>query len=244
MIIAFLLQRQIPYIVRKSQKAKKQRIIISHSGIEIVIPSKARAKVSENFVAEHEEWIVKNWQKRRTINHEYDMPSEFKNNCNIPYQGKLYKLQISREDIIIPKIDFLDFFSIQFPHHFKTEIYELEIKKLYQKFLKQELQNKSEIYLKKLTSETGILVNNLKIRTQQTRWGSCSSKGNINLNFNLIFAQREVLEYVIIHEFCHLKHPNHSPEFWQMVHSLCPNYKAHKKWLTTNQHIINFATRL
>ena len=79
--------------------------------------------------------------------------------------------------------------------------------------------------------------NNIKIRDQKTRWGSCSSKRNLNFNYRLIFLPRGLAEYIVIHEFCHLAHMNHSKEFWALVEKLSPDYKKHKK-LLKEKHIM------
>lgn len=73
------------------------------------------------------------------------------------------------------------------------------------------------------------------IREQKTRWGSCSSKGNLNFNWKLIMAPPEVLDYVVIHELCHLYEFNHSPRFWALVRAQMPDYEAWKKWLTAHR---------
>lgn len=72
------------------------------------------------------------------------------------------------------------------------------------------------------------------IREQKTRWGSCSSKGNLNFNWKLIMAPPPVLDYVVIHELCHLWEFNHSPKFWTLVESRMPDYRVWKKWLKTH----------
>lgn len=69
------------------------------------------------------------------------------------------------------------------------------------------------------------------IRDQKSRWGSCSRKGNLNFNWKLIMAPPEVLDYVVIHELCHLHEFNHSPRFWALVEAQMPEYEAWKKWL-------------
>ena len=69
------------------------------------------------------------------------------------------------------------------------------------------------------------------IRDQKTRWGSCSGKGNLNFNWKLIMAPPECLDYVVIHELCHLYEFNHSPRFWALVAAQMPEYEAWKKWL-------------
>ena len=76
--------------------------------------------------------------------------------------------------------------------------------------------------------------NRVSIREQKTRWGSCSSKGNINLNWKLILAPPECLDYVVIHELCHLHELNHSDKFWQRVGCHMPDYILWKRWLKEN----------
>ena len=74
----------------------------------------------------------------------------------------------------------------------------------------------------------------ISIRDQKTRWGSCSSKGNLSFSWRLILAPPKVLDYVVVHELCHRKEMNHSPRFWALVESMIPDYKTHRKWLKEN----------
>ena len=69
------------------------------------------------------------------------------------------------------------------------------------------------------------------IRDQKSRWGSCSQKGNVNFNWKLIMAPPAALDYVVIHELCHLHEFNHSPRFWALVEAQMPEYEVWKKWL-------------
>ncbi len=78
-------------------------------------------------------------------------------------------------------------------------------------------------------------INQVFIKNQKTRWGSCSSEGNLNFNWRLAMAPTEVIEYVVIHELCHRIEMNHSKEFWRLVQERCPDFKKHKAWLKRNQ---------
>ena len=80
----------------------------------------------------------------------------------------------------------------------------------------------------------GVHYNQIAIRTQRTRWGSCSSKGNLNFNCLLGLTPPEVLEYVVVHELCHLIEMNHSKQFWDAVERIIPDYKVLRKWLKDN----------
>ena len=74
-------------------------------------------------------------------------------------------------------------------------------------------------------------VNKVTIRDNTSRWGSCSSNGNVSINFFLSYAPESIIDYVVVHELCHLIEMNHSKSFWQEVENLYPDYKAARKWL-------------
>lgn len=80
-------------------------------------------------------------------------------------------------------------------------------------------------------SRLGVTFERIAIRDQRTRWGSCSSRGTLSFNWRLVLAPPEVAEYVVVHELCHLREPNHSPRFWQLVAAARPGYREQRRWL-------------
>jgi hypothetical protein len=74
----------------------------------------------------------------------------------------------------------------------------------------------------------------INIRDQRTRWGSCSTRGTLSFNWRLVMAPPEVLNYVVVHELAHLRVPNHSREFWNLVSQYFPAYKEARLWLKRN----------
>ena len=79
----------------------------------------------------------------------------------------------------------------------------------------------------------GVSVKKVFIKNSRTRWGSCSSKGNLNFNYRLALIEPELVDYVVVHELCHLKHFNHSIDFWREVERAVPNWKMLRKQLRT-----------
>jgi predicted metal-dependent hydrolase len=82
-----------------------------------------------------------------------------------------------------------------------------------------------------LAAGHGLAVSRVTIRNQRSRWGSCSSRGHITLNYRLMLMPPEVREYILIHELMHLKQANHSIRFWRLVEGACPGFREAERWL-------------
>jgi predicted metal-dependent hydrolase len=89
-----------------------------------------------------------------------------------------------------------------------------------------------------LASVHGLNVQRISVRNQKSRWGSCSRRGTLSLNWRLIQTPPFVRDYIILHELAHLRHMNHSRKFWQEVERLCPDYPEAERWLKTNRGLL------
>ena len=108
-------------------------------------------------------------------------------------------------------------------------------------FTAREIQEMKKAVLPVLKERTdfyapaiGVTYEKITVRSQRTRWGSCSRSGNLSFNCLLAQVPEGVLNYVVVHELCHRKHMNHSPAFWTEVERVLPDYRISRKWLTAN----------
>lgn len=97
--------------------------------------------------------------------------------------------------------------------------------------LAEQMRQRLPEKLNRHAASMGVTFGRVTIRCQQTRWGSCSSRGNLNFNCLLMLAPEEVLDYVVVHELAHRKQMNHSALFWHEVARECPDYKKSLRWL-------------
>lgn len=154
---------------------------------------------------------------------------------SIIYRGREHKVKLT---IYPGKETQLIFRDEEFNIYINNRVAESKIAKEMAQELRFWMLDKGSELIKKRTAEYSVMLgvnyNNIRIKDTKTRWGSCSSKANLNFNFRIIMAPEEVMDYIIIHELCHLKHMNHGKGFWETVAFYMPDYEKHKKWLRIN----------
>ena len=106
-------------------------------------------------------------------------------------------------------------------------IYSRQEERSYREKARAILTDKTEYYGRLI----GVTYNRIRIADQKTRWGSCSSRGTISYNWHLILLPENILDYVVVHELCHLLEMNHSPRFWSQVEKILPDYRDRRNWL-------------
>ena len=100
--------------------------------------------------------------------------------------------------------------------------------------LKKQARRDITARVQRYAAAMGLEYGRIAIRAQKSRWGSCSGKNNLNFNCLLMLCPEPVRDYVAVHELCHLREMNHSPRFWALVESVCPDYRQCRKWLKEN----------
>ena len=147
-----------------------------------------------------------------------------------------YGMAIFGENVQDGEIDFNNIID-----YFKMNVYGVVIKKsilvytgCYNEELTAGIDYELAVRVAYYAEKLGVSYGKITLRQQKTRWGSCSSEKNLNFNWKLILAPPEVLDYVVVHELCHLKEMNHSKAFWDEVGKVMPEYETYKLWLKEN----------
>ena len=186
-------------------------------------PNRASDKQIREFVSIKESWIN---NKQRLMR---DRLAEYESHISLQqclYLGKLYPLKL-----IPSQVEKITFNGSDFTVSYSAEE---KIKLTLNSWYKQRFIDIAKPRVNYYAKKYNLAINRVNVKAQKTLWGSCSSKNNINLNYQLIMAPIEVIDYVIVHELVHTLHKNHSPRFWQEVSSIMPKYKASINWLKEN----------
>ncbi len=188
------------------------------------------------FVQEKEEWIeATRIRLLKARDKEQKEQLSLNNGDELLFLGKKLILTVIREDRKNGRVKQVqNRLLLWVPYDADYELKRACIEKWYRKQASELLSEKAYEFSRRL----GVHYEGISIKDQKSRWGSCSSKGNLNFNFRILMAPEKVCDYVIWHELCHLVHMNHSKEFWQLVASFCPEYRACKQWLKENAKIL------
>ena len=214
---------RLSFELRVSQRARQLRLEI-HSGsrLLVILPHNLPAQKAYDLIVEKENWILKHIKKQQS-------PPQKKLSAgdSVLYRGKSIKiraLSVSEKTATIRLRE--SFFEIHLPQDGN-----LPLNEVLASWFRWQAKNQIVKETRRLAKKLGVIIGRISIRDQKTRWGSCSSKKNLNFNWRLLMAPPAVLQYVIIHELTHLEQMNHSKKFWSLVAKRCPDYKTHQKWL-------------
>lgn len=206
------------------------------SKVEVVAPVKVAEHKIHQFVQSKREWIVRALAKiaAKSQQHETLAPAVYGHGADIPYQGVSYKLTVRPTKLKKIKIEFSQEF-IEFIAHVPDALmihdHSAEIKEALIRWMKKESKSQVEQLVNRYAEKKQLFPQTIKIKTQKSRWGSCGIHNDIHINWLLIIAPPEVLEYVVVHELCHIKIRNHSAHFWALVAEHLPDYQSRRYWL-------------
>jgi predicted metal-dependent hydrolase len=232
--------RKIDYNLIKSKRRKTSEVIVDKDDITIRAPFDKSILEIEKILDDKIRWILKKQKEDENSAREIISPT-FLPDSKLPYFGKNYTIRImvrdkeEKQNSIEIVNDNLLVFVEAFDIHMKKDILKNKIRYLYNKWLNQKAK---EIFIFKINKYSKIIgvhpPHRIILKTLKNRWGSVTKKDTINLNRNLIKAPDDIIDYIIIHELCHLKIPGHSHNFWSFLKQFVPDYQKKIDWLNRN----------
>lgn len=202
--------------------------------ITVIVPQGTKEELILDKVKANSSWIIKKLQYFGSIH--YPQKREYKNGESFMYRGKNYSLYLN-VDKTLNKIS-VKLYQGKFMVSTPTTNKEV-LRKSMEEWYRHKALEKIKESLPYYQAKVDRIPTHIYIKDQKRRWGSCSSKGNLNFNWRLIMAPPRVMDYIIVHEICHMVHLNHSREFWDLVSSIMPDYKEQKEWLKINAMSLN-----
>ena len=160
-------------------------------------------------------------------------PSLLEPGATVPFQGREVPLVIGEAAGRRARIDYDGSFQISLPKG-SPEQSELWAKSALFAWIKDWLQGEAARLIARHAVRFGLYPRELRIKQMKSRWGSCGPRNDINLNWLLAFAPPSVLEYVIVHELCHIRYRDHSAQFWNLVSAHLPRWAQERQWLKSN----------
>jgi predicted metal-dependent hydrolase len=209
------------------------RIIVTLGKVEVVAPPKAAEHRIHQFVQAKQQWIIQTLAKieAHSLHHKSLAPAVYGHGAEVPYRGASYKLAVTASKLKRIKIEFAEQFIAHVPEALMIEEHSAAIKDALIRWMKKQSKSQVEHWVKQHAERKQLFPQTIKIKTQKSRWGSCGIHNDININWLLIIAPPEILEYVVVHELCHIKIRNHSAHFWALVGEHLPDYQQRRQWL-------------
>lgn len=230
----------IPYSIRRSYRAKYVSLSIGTDGVHIVAPFSMNDSEIISLVEKKRKWLFNKFNIYRQRLTQIPAEREFVSGEKFLFMGNNYPLKVLEHQggctsVNLTDGQFLVAINEDIPIEKRREEIQGKLEQWYIIRAKELITKRIELFSKKI----GVKVNTVRFKNQKTRWGSCSLKGNLNFNWRLVMAPTFIVDYVVVHELCHLKQMNHSPEFWLLVGTQISDYKKMRKWLKENGGKLN-----
>ena len=212
--------RSVPLVFQQNQRARRinMRLDYGSSRIVVVLPKRTTRDEGKRFVLSNKEWIAERLdQLPETV--------PFEHGAVIPFLGLDHRI---RHRPTARGVVWCEDQEIHVAGH------EIHLPRRVSDWLKLEARREIEARAYAKAELVGKKIKRITIRDTKSRWGSCTSEGELSFSWRLIFAPRHVMDYVISHEIAHLREMNHGPRFWKLCGELCRTVNASRDWLEEN----------
>ncbi len=211
-----------------SRKRRSLSLEVKEACVVMRAPYGVKPVDLETFIASKKAWLVsKVLEQRERL---AELPSyTYDSGCRLPFLGGELELQVSQGKRSMIKRDGGVLF-IMLSTRSKLHL-EAQIKKQVEKWYRTEALSLLTQKTKALCERHKFHVNAITVRETRSKWGHCTAQGNIQYNWKILLAPESVVDYLVAHEVCHLKHHNHSQTYWQLVENVFPDFDRERLWL-------------
>ncbi len=228
--------RSIPYRIIRT-KRKTIGITVEITGeIKVSAPLYTDERQIIEVVKNKSSWIIEKLTVVEEIRKNVAI-KQFVDGEKLLFLGKEYELKMVDTDIhdakVFPQEDII---TVHIPKSMQNENRKQLAREALVIWYKKHFSEIANERIKEYSQQLRVTPCKVTIKEQKTIWGSCSSKGNINLNWRLVMAPIYIIDYVVVHELCHMKVMSHSKDFWNQVELIMPDYTERRKWLKENGH--------
>nr|WP_254530054.1 SprT family zinc-dependent metalloprotease [Natrinema gelatinilyticum] len=212
------------YEIRRSGDATEPRIDVDIHGVRVVLPDGSSTD-PETLLAENAAWVLE--KKRKYETYREQVPDRrFEAGESFPHLDEPHEIVVEQRPT--SAVDDGEFRLAE--HHVEQTSVKRALETLYRRKARETFEESADQY----ASEMDVEYEKIEVRNQRTKWGSCSSTGTLGLNWRLMMAPPDVIDYVVVHELAHLREQSHTNAFWSLVADHDPKYEEHAEWLEEN----------
>ena len=226
-----MLGRSVEYELRRSDDATEPRIDVDIHGVRVILPESNETH-PEELLRENAVWVLENKKKYDTYREE--IPERTFEECAMfPYLDDEREVVVERRPSSSVTEDTLRLAR----HHVEETSVKRALETLYRRKAREIFEKRADSF----SEEMGVEYEQIEVRNQRTKWGSCSTSGTLGLNWRLMMAPQDIVDYIVIHELAHLRESNHTDAFWSLVAEQDPDYEEHSRWLEKNSTRLVFS---
>ena len=222
-----LIDNGVSISIIRTKRQKTASIKISNGSVLAYMPDELSDFKIKELLKKRKLWIKKKLEEEAKI--VVSKPKEYVNGESFSYLGRNYRLKLIQSKNIDIKLKG-GYLEIYCPKKFNDKKIRDLLLSWYEKHALERLKEKTERYAKII----GVKPVSVKIKDYKSRWGSCSNKGEITYNWRIVIAPHNVIDYVVVHELCHILEHNHSKKYWRHVSNNFNDYIQAQSWLKYN----------
>lgn len=220
----------IEFTVEHRQRRSFEIRVKPPGTVSVVAPKGAKEAYVVKLVESKAKWIVRKLSEIKEMESRR-CKRDYKDGETFMYLGADCQLQVVRDRSVAKPIVKLSQGRLRVETGLSDKEY---LRAVLESWYRQKAAENIKGRVGHFSKLIGVEPNVIRIKEQKKRWGSCSSRGSLNFNWRCVMAPMEVIDYIVVHELCHLVHMNHSSEYWALVGRIMPDYQRRREWLRIN----------